>query len=73
MVTRKDLPGLCWFIFSTLTLVYPLYLSMKGYKIIKDKAWFLHLPICLITMGVYGLWIIKKSALSFVRLIVQRA
>ena len=54
MVTRKDLPGLCWFIFSTLTLVYPLYLSMKGYKIIKDKAWFLHLPICLITMGVYG-------------------
>lgn len=60
MVTKKDLPRLCWFIFSTLTLIYPLYLSVKGYRVIKDKAWFLHLPICLITLGVYGLWTIEK-------------
>ena len=60
MVTRQDLPRLFWFIFSTLTLIYPLYLSVKGYRIIKDKAWFLHLLICLITIGVYGLWILKK-------------
>lgn len=60
MVTKKDLPKLLWFIFSTLTLIYPLYLSVKGYKIIKDKAWFLHLPICLITIGVYGIWTLKR-------------
>lgn len=70
MVEKKDLPRLAWFIFSTITLVYPLYLSFKGYRIIKDKAWFLHLPICLITIGVYGVLLCKKilkSALSFAR------
>lgn len=72
MVEKKDLPRSAWFIFSTLTLIYPLYLSVKGYRKVKDIAWFLHLPICLITIGVYGIWIIQKSALSFVRLIVQK-
>ncbi len=60
MLGKKDLPRLLWFIFSTLTLIYPLYLSVKGYRKIKDKAWFLHLPICLITIGVYGVWTLKK-------------
>lgn len=60
MVEKRDLPRLLWFIFSTLTLAYPLYLSFKGYRVIRDKAWFLHLPICLITLGVYGLWTLKK-------------
>ena len=60
MVEKKDLPRLLWFIFSTLTLIYPLYLSFKGYRIIKDKAWFLHLPVCLITIGVYGVLLCKK-------------
>ena len=60
MVEKKDLPLLLWFIFSTLTLIFPIYLSIKGYKIIKDKAWFLHLPICLITLFVYGLWTLKR-------------
>lgn len=69
MVEKKDLLRLAWFIFSTLTLVYPLYLSVKGYRKVKDIAWFLHLPICLITIGVYGLWTTKKifqRALLFV-------
>lgn len=56
---RMDMHNLYWFIFSTLTLVYPICLSIKGYKVIKDKAWFLHLPICLVTILVYGLWTIK--------------
>lgn len=63
MVEKKDLPRLCWFIFSTLTLIYPLYLSVKGYKVIKDKAWFLHLPVCLITIFIYGLWTIKNGTI----------
>ena len=73
MVERKDLPRLFWFIISTLTLIYPLYLSVKGYKIIKDRAWFLHLLICLITIGVYGLWVMKKSVLSFAALVGPKA
>lgn len=72
MVEKKDLPRLCWFIISTLTLIYPFYLSVKGYKKVKDIAWFLHPLICLITIGVYGIWIIQKSVLSFVHLIAQK-
>lgn len=66
MVEKKDLPRLFWFIVSTLTLVYPVYLSIRGYRRIKDKAWFLHLPICLIAIGVYGLWATQKFLSSFV-------
>ena len=73
MVTKQDLPRLYWFIFSTLTLIYPLYLSVKGYRKVKDIAWFLHLPICLITIGVYGVWIIQKSVLSFAHIKEQKA
>lgn len=59
MVDKGETILLVWFILSTLTLIYPLYLSFKGYKKIKDIAWFLHLPICLITIGVYGIWVIQ--------------
>lgn len=67
MVTKKDLPRLCWFIFSSLTLIYPIYLSIKGYRKVKDIAWFLHLPICLIIIGVYTIWILKKSIKSITK------
>ena len=72
MVNRKDLPRLLLFIISTVTMVYPLCLSIMGYRKIKDRAWFLHLPICLITIGVYGIWVIRKLALLFARLIVPK-
>lgn len=60
MVEKKDMPKLAWFVFSTLTFIYPFYLSIKGYKKIKDIAWFLHLPVCLLTIGVYGALCLKK-------------
>lgn len=75
MVTKKDLPRLCWFVFSTLMFIYPLYLSIKGYRKVKDIAWFLHPLVCLITLGVYGIWTIKKILnvrLLFVQLIAQK-
>ena len=72
MVERKDLPRLCWFIISTLTLIYPFYLSVKGYRKIKDVAWFLHPLVCLITLGVYGIWTIQKFLSSFARSIVKK-
>ena len=67
MVERKDLLKLSWFILCTLTLIQPLYLSIKGYMVIKDKAWFLHLPICIITIGVYGLWTLKKLIMRYTK------
>jgi uncharacterized membrane protein len=58
--TRKDYANLLWFIFCTLTVIQPLYLSVKGYRVIKDKAWFLHYPVCLMTLIVYTLWTLKR-------------
>lgn len=70
MVRSKDIPRLLFFIFATLTLVQPLWISIKGYRKIHDKAWFLHLPVCWATLGVYGIWTLKralKRVFSFVR------
>lgn len=64
MVEKKDLPNLLWFIFCTITLVQPLYLSFKGYRVIKDKAWFLHPIVCWFTLITYGIWTLKRVLLS---------
>ena len=72
IVEKKDLSRLLWFIFCTITLVQPLYLSFKGYRVIKDKAWFLHPIVCWFTLITYGIWIFKrliKNILKFGRII----
>jgi hypothetical protein len=58
--TKQDKLRLLWFILCTITLIQPLYLSVKGYRVIKDKAWFLHLIVCWATLITYGLWVIKR-------------
>ena len=60
-----DYLRLCLFVFFALTIIQPLMVSWRGYKTIKDKVWFLHPLVCLITLGVYGLWALKR-VLSFV-------
>jgi glycosyltransferase involved in cell wall biosynthesis len=64
MVENRDIPQLIWFIFCTVTLIQPFYLSFKGYRVIKDKAWFLHPIVCWFTLITYGLWILKKLIVS---------
>jgi len=58
--TKQDYLRLLWFIFCTITLIQPLYLSFKGYRVIKDKAWFLHPIVCWFTLITYGLWVVKR-------------
>lgn len=52
-------PGDVWklavFIFFSLTLIQPLFLSMRGYLKVKDKAWFLHPIVCVGTVFTYAL------------------
>jgi GT2 family glycosyltransferase len=67
MVTKKDIPRLIFFILSSLTIIYPLYISFKGYSKIRDKAWFLHLIVCWLTIGGYSLWMIKKLFINGIR------
>jgi len=35
------------FVLSTLTVIPCLYLSIKGFSKIRDRAWFWHYPVCL--------------------------
>jgi glycosyltransferase involved in cell wall biosynthesis len=65
--TKQDYLRLLWFIFCTITLIQPLYLSFKGYRVIKDKAWFLHPIVCWFTLITYGLWILKRLILGIFR------
>lgn len=57
-----DEKNLLLFIIYSLTLIVPLYDSLKGYIKIRDRAWFLHPIMCFGTVVVYGwaiifLWI----------------
>lgn len=58
----KDILNLIKFIFLTVTLIEPLLVSLKGYMVIKDKAWFVHPFICYMFLIYYG----KSKITTFV-------
>ncbi len=45
--SRSDRMGLLKFIFYSLTLIEPVYLSLKGYIRLQDRAWFIHPFVCI--------------------------
>jgi len=56
---RYPFLGLVKFALATITLAPLLYYSIRGYFKVQDRAWFMHIPVCLITLGVYGLELIR--------------
>ena len=56
----QDIMRLTWFIFVTLTIIQPLYLSIRGYLKVRDKAWFLHPMACLMTLFTYALVMLSR-------------
>jgi hypothetical protein len=56
----KDKWKLLLFVFYGLTIVKPLYDSLRGYLKIKDKAWFLHVVVCFAIIFVYGWGLISR-------------
>jgi hypothetical protein len=76
MVNLRDIPRLIWFILASLTLIEPLILSVRGYRKVKDVAWFIHPIICLLTVATYTTLLIhlglrKLYQSSFARLAVR--
>jgi hypothetical protein len=61
--TKKDILLLGIFIISTLTLIEPVIRSIYGYfkSGTKDKAWFLHPIVCIVTLFTYGGLIVKLA------------
>lgn len=54
----KDIMRLIWFIVCTLSVIQPFYVSFIGWRSIRDKAWFLHPIVCLMTLVTYSILII---------------
>ena len=44
--TREDYFKLFLFVLYTCTIIQPLYVSIKGFKKVKDLAWAWHWPVC---------------------------
>lgn len=52
--SSRDRYNLLKYIFSSLTFVYPLFESIRGYIKIRDTAWFLHPVICFLMVCAYS-------------------
>ena len=75
---QQDIRRFLWFIFASLTLVHPLYTSIRGYSKIGDLALFLHPLICLATLFTYGCLVIHLCVRGmfqslFAPMVAQRA
>lgn len=64
--SSKDRLNLLKFVFFSLTFIFPLYESIKGYVKIRDKAWFLHPLLCFLMLVSYGSseieWFLRKRS-----------
>jgi len=60
MVEKQDKKLLFLFILSSLTFIQPIIFSIRGYKKVKDIAWFIHPLICFLTVLTYGVLLIHQ-------------
>ena len=58
--TFKDKLMLSWFVFSTVTIIPCLAISIIGFIKIRDLAWFYHFPVCLGFLITYGILSIRN-------------
>jgi len=52
--SQKDRRNLLLYILYSLTIIQPLFLSIRGYIMVPDPAWFLHPVMCLLMVLAYG-------------------
>lgn len=64
---KKDIWRLIWFIIISLTIVVPLYDSFRGWRKIRDKAWFLHPFMCFSFVVMYSFVVIKHCLFQFIK------
>jgi len=58
-VFPKDLPGLIYFVFISITFVKPLYDAFRGFIKVPDVAWFIHPVMCFGMTVVYSYTTVK--------------
>lgn len=52
--SAEDRKNLLLYIVYSLTLIQPLMLSIRGYMVVPEMAWFLHPVVCLLGVFAYG-------------------
>ena len=52
--SSQDIKKLILFVFYTMTIIQPIAVSIRGYLILRDKAWFIHPFICLFFLVYYA-------------------
>ena len=57
----KDLFKLFYFIFSSITMIIPIFQSLKGYYYSKNIIWFIHPLICICFFLAYSIGVFKKT------------
>jgi len=55
----QDYWKLLLFVLATASLVQPLYVSIRGFRVKRDWAWFWHLPVCIGFTITYGAMTIR--------------
>lgn len=63
ILEKKDLPRLIFVIIICITVIIPLYDSLRGFKKIHDWAWFLHPILCMSFVVLYS-WVIMKHQIE---------
>lgn len=58
--SKEDLFRICLFVIFSLTLIQPLYVSVKGFIKIRDIAWFTHPIFCFCIMIIYSYAVLEK-------------
>jgi len=62
---KKDIWKLIYFIIIALTVIKPTIDALKGYRRIRDTAWFIHPIMTFAICLVYGYTIMKSSLISY--------
>lgn len=53
MDSLKDRINLVWYVIASGTIIHPLITAVRGYLVLRDKAWFLHPIACLLFLLYY--------------------
>ncbi len=70
--SEREVLRLVWIIVICLTLVIPIYDSIRGWRKIHDTAWFLHPFLCLSFVVLYGLVILRHTFYGYAKRFLEK-
>lgn len=72
MVSGRNIFRLVWAIIASISIIVPLFESIRGWLKVRDRAWFLHPLMALGFVFIYAWVIIEHHARRYAHFIVER-